>query len=111
MRCPAHTSASFDTGKNIKVKSVVMVPEKPEKALRYSMMRDVDEEFTGSYFTLKDKHNSVGGDQFGEESVQLLNPQTQALKWMKECQCSYMDAQLDLWLLMRPLTNGGEESS
>ena len=75
------------------------------------MMRDVHEEFAGSCSTLKDKHKSVEGGQVAKESVQLLNPQTQALKWMKEHQRSYTDAQLDFWLLLRPLTDGGEESS
>ena len=30
---------------------------------------------------------------------------------MKECQRSYTDAQLDFWLLLRPPTDGGEEST
>ena len=30
---------------------------------------------------------------------------------MKEHQCSYTDTQLDFWLLLRPLTDGGEEST
>ena len=30
---------------------------------------------------------------------------------MKEHQCSDTDEQLDFWLLLRPLTDGGEESS
>ena len=33
------------------------------------------------------------------------------MKWMKEHQCSYCDVQLDFWLLLRPLTDGGEEST
>ena len=53
----------------------------------------------------------TGGDQVAREWVQPLNPETQALKWMKECQHSYTDVQLDFWLLLRPLTDGGEELS
>ena len=33
MCCPAHTSASFDMGEKVEVKSVVMVPEKSEKPM------------------------------------------------------------------------------
>ena len=111
MRCPAHTSTSFNTVEKVKVKSGGMVPEKPVKPQRYSMMRDVWDEFAGAYSALKDMHKFTGGDQAAEECVQPLNPQTQALKWMKECQHLYMDKQLDFWLLLRPLTDGGEESS
>ena len=56
MHCPVHTSASFDPGKKVEVKSVVTVPEKSEKPMQYSMMRDVCEEFTGSYSALRDKN-------------------------------------------------------
>ena len=45
MCCPACTSASFDTGEKVKVKSVVMVPERSAKPERYSMTRDVRKEF------------------------------------------------------------------
>ena len=111
MHCPVHTSTSFNTEEKVKVKAVVKVPEKPMEPQQYSMTRDVHEEFTGSYSTLKDKHQLAGGDQAAEECVQPLNPQTQALKWMKECQCLYTDEQLDFWLLLQSLTNGGEEPS
>ena len=40
-----------------------------------------------------------------------LDPDADMMRWIKECQHSYMDAQLDFWLLLRPLTDGGEESS
>ena len=40
-----------------------------------------------------------------------VNPNTQGMKWMKEHQHSYDDAQLDFWLLLRPLTDGSEEST
>ena len=102
MRCPAHTSASFNTEEKVKVRSVVMVLEKPVKPQRYSMTRDVWEEFAGAYSAMKDTHKFAGGDQVAEECVQPLNPQTQALQWMKECQHSYTDEQLDFWLLLRP---------
>ena len=42
---------------------------------------------------------------------QPLDPEVDAMRWMKEHQHSYMDAQLDFWLLLRPLTDGGKESS
>ena len=71
----------------------------------------MQEEFAGSYSALKDKHKFVGGDQATKECVQPLNPQTQALKWMKECQHSYTDGQLDFWLLLWPLANGGEDQA
>ena len=56
MHCPVHTSTSFDMGEKVEVKSVVTVPEKSEKPMQYSMMRDVREEFMGSYSTLRDKN-------------------------------------------------------
>ena len=37
-----------------------------------------------------------------------LDPEVDALKWMKEHQCSYTDEQLNFWLLLWPLTDGGE---
>ena len=40
-----------------------------------------------------------------------LDPEVDALKWMKEHQHSYTDAQLNSWLLLQPLTDGGKESS
>ena len=43
--------------------------------------------------------------------VQPVDPNMHAMKWMKEHQHSYRDMQLDLWLLLRPLTDGSEESS
>ena len=61
MHCPVCTSALFKTEEKVKVKSVVTVPEKPE---RYSMTRDVWKEFAGAYSTMKDMQKElVGGDQ------------------------------------------------
>ena len=60
---------------------------------------------------MKDTHKLVEEDPVAEEFVQQLNPQTQALKWMKACQHSYTDEQLDFCLLLRPPTDGREESS
>ena len=65
----------------------------------------------GSYSTFKDKLDSVGGDQASGEVVQTADLNIHAMKWMKEHQCSYRDVQLDFWLLLRPLTDGSEESS
>ena len=60
------------------------------------MTRDVREEF-------------AGGDQAPEGREQPLDPDADTLKWMKEKQHSYTDTQLDFWLLLRPLTDGGKE--
>ena len=64
-----------------KVKSVVMVLQKVPWPERYSMMRDVWKEF-------------AGGDQAARGWEQPLDPEVDAMKWMKEHQRSYMDAQL-----------------
>ena len=42
---------------------------------------------------------------------QPLDPEVDAMRCMKEHQCSYTDAQLDFWLLLRTLTDRGEELS
>ena len=49
----------------------------------------------------------------GEPSTQVqpVDPNIHGVKWMKERQHSYRDVQLDFWLLLRPLTDGSEESS
>ena len=94
--CPACTSAMFKPVE--RVKSVVTVPWKGPWAEKYPMTTDMQEEFTG-------------GDQVAKGWEQPVDPEVNALKWMKECQRSYMDVQLDFWLLVRPLTDGGEESS
>ena len=70
------------------------------------MMHDVRKEFAGSYSTFKDKQDSTGGDQASGEVIQTADPNIHAMKWMNECQHSYTDAQLDFWLLLRPLTDG-----
>ena len=62
------------------------------------MTRDVREEF-------------AGGDQVARGWGEPLDPEVDALKWMKEHQHSYTDVQLNFWLLLWPLTDGGEESS
>ena len=38
-----------------------------------------------------------------------MDPNTQGIKWMKGCQRSYGDVQLEFWFLLRPLMDGGEE--
>ena len=95
-RCPAHTSAVFKPVEKERVKSVVTVPQKYPWTEKYHMTRDVREEFAGVY-------------QAAGEEEQPLDPVNDALRWMKECQHSYMDVQLDFWLLLRPLTDGSEE--
>ena len=112
MHCPACTSALFGVETTtIKSRPGGPEPQKPEKPEHYSMMRDMRKEFVGSYSTFKDKQDSMGGDKVSGEVVQTADPNIHAMKWKKECQHSYMDAQLDFWLLLRPLTDGGEESS
>ena len=73
-------------------------------------MRDVRKEFAGSYSTLKEKRDSTGKDQ-SLAPMHTVDPNTQGMKWMKEHQCSYNDVQLGFWLLLRPLTDGGEEAT
>ena len=91
-------SAVFKMEEKVKVKSVVTVPKKAPQTERYPTTRDMWEEF-------------AGGDQAAGGWEQPLDLETEALKWMKEHQHSYMNVHLDFWLLLRPLTDGGEESS
>ena len=75
-----------------------MVPQKPQQPERYSMMRDVRKEFA--------REDQVAG---GWE--QPLHLEVNTMRWMKEHQHSYTDAQLDFWLLLRPLTDSSKELS
>ena len=94
--CPVCTSAMFKPVE--KVKSVVTVQWKVLRTERYPMTRDMQEKF-------------VGGDQVAGGWEQPLDPEADALKWMKEHQRSYTDMQLDFWLLLRPLTDRSKELS
>ena len=67
-------------------------------------------EFAGSYSALKEKHDHAGGEQ-SSAPFHPVDPNIQGMKWMKECQCSYRDVQLNFWLLLRPFTDGSEEST
>ena len=96
MCCRVHTLAMFKPVE--RVKSVVTVLQKSLQTEKYPITRDVQEEF-------------AGGDQAARGWGELLDLEVDTLKWMKEHQHSYMDAQLDFWLLLRPLTDGGEELS
>ena len=93
MHCLACTSAVFKP--DGRMKSVVMVPWKVLQTEKFPMTRDMREEFA--------KEDQATGGQ--------LNPGVDALKWMKEHQHPYTDVQLNFWLLLRPLTDGGKESS
>ena len=107
MHCPVCTSTSFGT----EVTRATMVnPEskKSTRPLHYTMTRDVREEFRGSYSTYKEKQDIAERNQ-SYAPTHLVDPNTQGMKWMKECQCSYKDIQLEFWLLLRPLTDGSEE--
>ena len=79
---------------------MVIVPQRLHWPERYSMARDNVQEGI-----------RARGDQVAGGGDQPLDPEVDAMRWMKECQHSYTDAQLDFWLLLRPLTDGGEESS
>ena len=80
------------------------------KPRRYTMTQDVREEFAGSYSALQERQDIVGRDQ-SSAPMPTVNPNIQGMKWMKERQHSYRDVQLDFWLLLRPLTDRGEEST
>ena len=41
--------------------------------------------------------------------MRQVDPNTQGMKWMKERQRSYRDVQLEFWLLLGPLMDGGKE--
>ena len=100
MRCPAHTSASFGA----EVTTSTVVNPESRKSTRppcYSMTRDVGEEFRGLYSAYKEKQDMA--------PTCPVDPITQGMKWMKLCQRSYRDIQLEFWLLLRPLTDGREE--
>ena len=107
--CPARTSASFDVEV---VKPRLRNPDsrRNDKPQRYTMTRDVRKEFSGSYSTMKEGQD-VAGKYQSFRPTPTVNPNTQGMKWMKECQRSYHDAQIDFWLLLRPLTDGSEEST
>ena len=60
--------------------------------------------------TLKEKQESLGKDQ-SLAPMHPVDPNIQGMKWMKEHQCSYKDVQLGFWLVLRPLMDGGEEST
>ena len=107
MRCPACTSASFGA-EVTRARPEGPDPKKPRKLQHYSMTRDVRKEFVGSYSALKEKQDWAGEDQ-SSAPVHPVDPNIQGMKWMKEHQCSYRDVQLDIWLLLRPLADGGEE--
>ena len=109
MCCPVRTSASFGA------EVTRARPEGPDskklaRLQRYSMMWDVRKEFMGSYSALKEKHDGAGRDQ-SSAPAHPVDPNIQGMKWMKEHQHSYRDVQLDFWLLLRPLMDGGEEST
>ena len=110
MHYPACTSTSFGAEVKTRARSGGLDPKKLGRPQRFSMMQDIRKEFGGSYSALKEKQDCVGGDQ-SLAQVQPVDPNIHGMKWMKECQCSYGDMQLDFLLLLRPLTDGSEESS
>ena len=109
MCCLVRTSASFGA-EVTRARPEGPDPKKLARLQRYSMMWDVRKEFTGSYSTLKEKHDGAGRDQ-SSAPAHPVDPNIQGMKWMKEHQHSYRDVQLDFWLLLRPLMDGGEEST
>ena len=105
--CPACTSASFS------MEGRMPHMENPEskksiRSHRYTMTQDVREEFVGLYSAFKERQDITGMDQSYTPACPV-DPNTQGMKWMKECQRSYKNIQLEFWLLLRPLTDGGEE--
>ena len=108
-RCPVRTSASFDVEEE---KPGLRNPDckRNDKPRCYSMTRDVREKFSGSYSTPREGQD-IAGEYQSSTPMPMVNPNTQGMKWMKERQRSYHDAQLDFWLLLRPLTDGSEEST
>ena len=108
-RCPACTSASFGT-EVAKARLGDPDSKKCTKPRRYTMMQDVREEYAGSYSALREKQSIAGRDQ-SSASMPPVDPNSQGMKWMKECQHSYRDVQLDFWLLLGPLMDGCEEST
>ena len=105
--CPVHTSASFGTERTT---PNMEGPEskKSTRSRRYTMTRDVREEFMGSHSAFKEKQDIAGRDEW-YAPTRPVDPNTQGMKWMKEHQHSYKKVQLEFWLLLRPLTDGGEE--
>ena len=107
MRCPARTSTSF--GAEVTTSKMASPDSrKSTRPRRYTMTRDVREDFMGSYSTFKEKQDIVERDQLYAPMCPV-DPNTQGMKWMKQCQHSYRDVQLEFWLLLRPLMDGGEE--
>ena len=108
-RCPVRTSTSFDA-EVAKARLGDPDGKKRTKPQHYTMMQDVREEYAGSYSALREKQSFVGRDQ-SSAPMPPVNPNIHGMKWMKERQRSYHDVQLDFWLLLRPLTDRGEEST
>ena len=82
--------------------------KKGTRPRHYTMTRDVREEFVGSYSAFKEKQDIAGKNQ-SCTLTHPVDPNTQGMKWMKECQHSYRDVQLEFWLLLRPLMDRDKE--
>ena len=81
MRCPACTSASF--GAEATTATVVNPePRKSTRPPRYTMTRDVREEFRGSYSAYKEKQDSAERDQ-SYTPTRSVDPNTQGMKWLR----------------------------
>ena len=98
MHCPARTSASF--GAEVTTSKMESLDSKKcTGPRRYTMTRDVREEFMReAYSAFKEKQDIAGKDQ-SCAPTRPVDPTTQGMKWMKECQHSYRDVQLEFWLL------------
>ena len=107
MRCSVRTSTSF--GAEVTTSKMVSPDSrKSTRHRRYTMTWDVREDFMGSYSAFKKKQDIVERDQSYAPTCPV-DPNTQRMKWMRERQRSYRDMQLEFWLLLRPLTDRGEE--
>ena len=77
MRCPAQTSTSFGTEVTT---ATVVNPEskKSTRPPRYTMTRDVREEFRGSYSAYKEKQDIAERNQL-YAPMHLVDPNTQGM--------------------------------
>ena len=89
-RCLACTSTSF--GMEVTTSKMESPDSKKRTGPRcYTMTWDVREEFVGSYSAFKEKQGIAGKDQLCAPT-HPVDPNTQGMKWMKECQHSYRRA-------------------
>ena len=84
MRCPAWTSASFGAEGTIEMVEN-QESRRDTRPPRYTMTRDMRQEFRGWYSTYKEKQDIAERNQ-SYASSHPVNPNTHGMKWMKEHQ-------------------------